>query len=177
MVSNSVRHPMRAEASAASHPAWPAPMTTTSKKCIPLSDTISAVAFQESPFFSEECRGVRALASGSRPARRARRRPQDRREGGLPPLWLVVRHRPRRDAGVLGEVGVPLHDQRAVSRRPRPGLPRAAGAPQSPRPRDEDRKSTRLNSSHPSISYAVFCLKKKNDDSAGDAHPSTSSAV
>src|SRR5207245_5022748 len=27
---------------------------------------------------------------------------------------------------------------------------------------DEDRKSTRLNSSHGSISYAVFCLKKKN---------------
>src|SRR5690348_9893590 len=26
---------------------------------------------------------------------------------------------------------------------------------------EEDRKSTRLNSSHPSISYAVFCLKKK----------------
>src|SRR5690348_18051430 len=26
---------------------------------------------------------------------------------------------------------------------------------------DLDRKSTRLNSSHPSISYAVFCLKKK----------------
>src|SRR5690348_17537024 len=25
----------------------------------------------------------------------------------------------------------------------------------------QDRKSTRLNSSHPSISYAVFCLKKK----------------
>src|SRR5690348_17663542 len=29
-------------------------------------------------------------------------------------------------------------------------------------PRQEDRKSTRVNSSHPSISYAVFCLKKKN---------------
>src|SRR5438477_3508813 len=28
---------------------------------------------------------------------------------------------------------------------------------------DEDRKSTRLNSSHMSISYAVFCLKKKNE--------------
>src|SRR5690348_17914524 len=27
--------------------------------------------------------------------------------------------------------------------------------------RGQDRKSTRLNSSHPSISYAVFCLKKK----------------
>src|SRR2546428_1756714 len=26
----------------------------------------------------------------------------------------------------------------------------------------EDRKSTRLNSSHDQISYAVFCLKKKN---------------
>src|SRR5690242_21088597 len=29
-------------------------------------------------------------------------------------------------------------------------------------PAHEDRKSTRLNSSHMSISYAVFCLKKKN---------------
>src|SRR5688572_31872691 len=28
--------------------------------------------------------------------------------------------------------------------------------------RREDRKSTRLNSSHSQISYAVFCLKKKN---------------
>src|SRR5690348_17599790 len=34
--------------------------------------------------------------------------------------------------------------------------------PSSPSPtRQSDRKSTRLNSSHPSISYAVFCLKKK----------------
>src|SRR5690625_6432789 len=30
-----------------------------------------------------------------------------------------------------------------------------------------DRKSTRLNSSHVAISYAVFCLKKKNEQ---DAH-------
>src|SRR5438067_9253997 len=29
--------------------------------------------------------------------------------------------------------------------------------------RSGDRKSTRLNSSHVSISYAVFCLKKKNE--------------
>src|SRR3712207_8889791 len=28
----------------------------------------------------------------------------------------------------------------------------------------EDRKSTRLNSSHANISYAVFCLKKKNNN-------------
>src|SRR5438876_8940332 len=39
------------------------------------------------------------------------------------------------------------------------GAGRARGDCQvAPRP---DRKSTRLNSSHPSISYAVFCLKKK----------------
>src|SRR5438445_5228321 len=31
-----------------------------------------------------------------------------------------------------------------------------------PDPVREDRKSTRLNSSHANISYAVFCLKKKN---------------
>src|SRR5256886_13444127 len=30
------------------------------------------------------------------------------------------------------------------------------------RPSGSDRKSTRLNSSHSQISYAVFCLKKKN---------------
>src|SRR3712207_9009976 len=28
---------------------------------------------------------------------------------------------------------------------------------------DEDRKSTRLNSSHANISYAVFCLKKRHE--------------
>src|SRR3712207_7341861 len=31
---------------------------------------------------------------------------------------------------------------------------------------DEDRKSTRLNSSHANISYAVFCLKKKKNHNA-----------
>src|SRR3712207_7657549 len=35
---------------------------------------------------------------------------------------------------------------------------------------DTDRKSTRLNSSHANISYAVFCLKKKNP-SAGVSRP------
>src|SRR5438477_8799132 len=32
----------------------------------------------------------------------------------------------------------------------------------TPVPASRDRQSTRLNSSHMSISYAVFCLKKKN---------------
>src|SRR5699024_12602184 len=35
--------------------------------------------------------------------------------------------------------------------------------------RRRDRKSTRLNSSHVSISYAVFCLKKKKKQRAGKA--------
>src|SRR3712207_872904 len=34
---------------------------------------------------------------------------------------------------------------------------------ENPGRRSQDRKSTRLNSSHANISYAVFCLKKKND--------------
>src|SRR3712207_8549518 len=35
------------------------------------------------------------------------------------------------------------------------------------RDRQQDRKSTRLNSSHANISYAVFCLKKKRKISTG----------
>src|SRR3712207_8063929 len=36
-----------------------------------------------------------------------------------------------------------------------------------------DRKSTRLNSSHANISYAVFCLKKKKAISAASCPPSS----
>src|SRR2546421_1907051 len=42
-----------------------------------------------------------------------------------------------------------------------PGL--AAGIFAVLRPDGRDRKSTRLNSSHDQISYAVFCLKKKKN--------------
>src|SRR5256885_8655085 len=38
------------------------------------------------------------------------------------------------------------------------------------RPEVLDRKSTRLNSSHLVISYAVFCLKKKKIDTILDSH-------
>src|SRR5207245_11764556 len=51
--------------------------------------------------------------------------------------------------------------------RPRRGPPAsfflASSSSAAGRSRCRDRKSTRLNSSHGSISYAVFCLKKKND--------------
>src|SRR3712207_8845736 len=54
----------------------------------------------------------------------------------------------RRVAGGAAELGV----LEAGARRGQAGALEGAGA---------DRKSTRLNSSHANISYAVFCLKKK----------------
>src|SRR5438132_8271792 len=68
-----------------------------------------------------------------------------------------ARHLGRRARG-----GGLLHDVRRSGRvggRPRPRIGRrhAAAGPD----RLRDRKSTRLNSSHTVISYAVFCLKKK----------------
>src|SRR3712207_9287323 len=50
----------------------------------------------------------------------------------------------------------PCRAPRGLSRPPTPALPLTPR-----RNRDRDRKSTRLNSSHANISYAVFCLKKK----------------
>src|SRR5438876_8559511 len=44
-------------------------------------------------------------------------------------------------------------------------------------PGHQDRKSTRLNSSHPSISYAVFCLKKKIDHAALSGRPHVSHLI
>src|SRR5262245_63807183 len=58
---------------------------------------------------------------------------------------------------------------RTVTRRPSARTASAAVKPTGPAPTTStccpsvDRKSTRLNSSHLGISYAVFCLKKKND--------------
>src|SRR3712207_8253185 len=78
-----------------------------------------------------------------------------------PPLLLPDgrrRHeRALRDrAGVLGHLGQePERAGLPVARRRRPRL-----GPHVRPPRRRDRKSTRLNSSHANISYAVFCLKK-----------------
>src|SRR5439155_26329570 len=55
---------------------------------------------------------------------------------------------------------------------PRAGMPPRARArePSPSCPTALDRKSTRLNSSHVAISYAVFCLKKKNKPHSHDQH-------
>src|SRR5256886_6613375 len=50
-------------------------------------------------------------------------------------------------------------------------------APTSTRMSKRDRKSTRLNSSHSQISYAVFCLKKKKHDCQPLAHRHVRAAV
>src|SRR3712207_8752425 len=73
-------------------------------------------------------------------------------------------------------IGPPEHDadwsdegvegvHRFLSRLWRNSAEVADTTPDEPPPDDPvgaDRKSTRLNSSHANISYAVFCLKKKN---------------
>src|SRR2546430_8101799 len=76
-----------------------------------------------------------------------------------------------------------LHDALPISHRGRPRRPGRPAVParHPPRhPRDErggppepDRKSTRLNSSHSQISYAVFCLKKKNNQHVASEHRHT----
>src|SRR5439155_16685193 len=57
-------------------------------------------------------------------------------------------------------------DRRQVRHPPAPGL-------QAQDPPAEDRKSTRLNSSHVAISYAVFCLKKKKKNKIDEKHQKT----
>src|SRR2546421_7968921 len=56
-------------------------------------------------------------------------------------------------------------------REPQPHLPQQLAPRQAeavaPADPHQDRKSTRLNSSHDQISYAVFCLKKKKKNAKG----------
>src|SRR5438067_7359810 len=70
----------------------------------------------------------------------------------------------RSSGGAVGAGGA--DGQGSQDPRPRDGVRRAVAPrpepPSEPGEEREDRKSTRLNSSHVSISYAVFCLKKKN---------------
>src|SRR2546430_11765082 len=66
----------------------------------------------------------------------------------------VERDRADHDAAAIGRI-----DLLALAHSP---VDRAVGSVAD----DRDRKSTRLNSSHSQISYAVFCLKKKKNKKA-----------
>src|SRR3712207_8076904 len=87
-------------------------------------------------------------------------------------FFLMIRRPPRstlfpyttlfRSAGETEsrrEAGARKTEGRRQASQPQ-GCP-SGGRPADARPGREDRKSTRLNSSHANISYAVFCLKKK----------------
>src|SRR5260221_7037254 len=69
----------------------------------------------------------------------------------------------RSQAGEHGEEPGPLCFERAVCRK-EIGEPEGQAIDQHDS-QSGDRKSTRLNSSHTVISYAVFCLKKKKNTS------------
>src|SRR5205814_8802119 len=84
--------------------------------------------------------------SGCRRTRRRRRAVVD--EDGEWPLQVTTTN-----------PGVPKKHVESVGVEPTAFRDPAAAAPR--RSWHEDRKSTRLNSSHLGISYAVFCLKKK----------------
>src|SRR3712207_8541056 len=69
-------------------------------------------------------------------------------------------HFPRARPRSSGEPASTGHQRRRLGARERSSCP--ARSDRRTLPPVQDRKSTRLNSSHANISYAVFCLKKKN---------------
>src|SRR3712207_7488387 len=77
----------------------------------------------------------------------------------------TVRPNSRRKAEGMGERGGVDLGGTKIQAAVLDGSDNVIGAARRPTPTSggpRDRKSTRLNSSHANISYAVFCLKKKN---------------
>src|SRR5690348_18210788 len=77
---------------------------------------------------------------------------------GHPTIGTVNVHWPGQPSRVIVSVNVKLPETPATTVTDEPSV--------APEIVALDRKSTRLNSSHPSISYAVFCLKKKTSATA-----------
>src|SRR3712207_6447190 len=73
-------------------------------------------------------------------------------------LTITVNLQPGQQAVTPGEHGIHIHQVGSIT----PDF-EAAGEHFNPT-NAQDRKSTRLNSSHANISYAVFCLKKKKNN-------------
>src|SRR2546430_12918916 len=79
-------------------------------------------------------------------------------------FFLMIRRPPRSTLFPYTTLFRSLARDLGARAAPRRATLEARDREQSPDPRflrAEDRKSTRLNSSHSQISYAVFCLKKK----------------
>src|SRR2546429_3425332 len=84
-----------------------------------------------------------------------------------------------RSSAVGSQAGIPharLHHSRTAGL---PGICQSGFRPTESggEAADQDRKSTRLNSSHGYISYAVFCLKKKKTQSDGGVQIDPSSVL
>src|SRR3712207_9468815 len=77
-------------------------------------------------------------------------------------LPISLRLEGRAAGGARAPHAAPLGHRRAGGGHRRPQGHRGPGRHRA----RADRKSTRLNSSHANISYAVFCLKKKKNPSA-----------
>src|SRR5690606_41814308 len=95
-----------------------------------------------------------AFADDLEDSARRRRRPREHGAAGVGAAHDGLHG----EAELGGTPGPPLRGPARPVEAPRRGAVQD-GAAQSV---EQDRKSTRLNSSHVKISYAVFCLKKKN---------------
>src|SRR5699024_12105105 len=113
---------------------------------------LSHILFVATVLFSQSSRVLGAVHSF--PTRRSsdlgRSETRSHNRGSPPSGYLPGARRSARPSARRGSCGCP------------PSSRRRAGSPAERR----DRKSTRLNSSHVSTSYAVFCLKKKKATSS-----------
>src|SRR5699024_12052125 len=78
--------------------------------------------------------------------------------------FYIERKKYLKDLVLIPMVYVDLEDYNAATQKDKEKLEKNIEKAQRALDKDPDRKSTRLNSSHVSISYAVFCLKKKKRD-------------
>src|SRR5438270_1344089 len=144
--------------SSSTRTAPPSPMTKPSRLAsngieTPLVDNAVILANPASP--------IGVIAASEDPARTTSHRPVATRRAPAPTLWVPAAHAVTMDSH--GPHNPYRIEMSAAARLPiimgtRKGVTRRA--PFSIRTWI-DRKSTRLNSSHSQISYAVFCLKKK----------------
>src|SRR5256885_13186752 len=84
------------------------------------------------------------------------------------PYTTLFRSLPERPAGAAARKRRLPSARRVPRHRAHHERGRHLGEQQLLLRREPDRKSTRLNSSHLVISYAVFCLKKNKTESAGN---------
>src|SRR5690349_22658695 len=90
------------------------------------------------------------------------------------PYTTLFRSEKEKPAAAAAPAPKPAPVERAAPKPVAAAAPEQAAPAQPPaRSPQRDRKSTRLNSSHVEISYAVFCLKKKKRKRCDSTHTLT----